>query len=136
MSSMSMRPGWIFQFGEFQLDVSARSLRREKAIVPLSSRAFDVLLYFVQNPGKVLTRDEMLKNVWAGSFVDENSLALRLVAVLAVAAISVAGFYAWKQFHGVPQQTHPPVKSSTPTVARRSIAVLGIRNLSGRPEEG
>jgi DNA-binding winged helix-turn-helix (wHTH) protein/tetratricopeptide (TPR) repeat protein/TolB-like protein len=228
---MSMRPGWIFQFGEFQLDVSARSLRREKAIVPLSSRAFDVLLYFVQNPGKVLTRDEMLKNVWAGSFVDENSLAqsisalrraleekpgdnsyvvtlpgrgyqfvsavqaitpeivapengntvpevmtaahsnssglivqkhtiqtsvvttneekeqlglpapqnravVRLVAVLAVAAISVAGFYAWKQFHGVPQRTHPPVKSSTPTVARRSIAVLGIRNLSGRPEEG
>jgi DNA-binding winged helix-turn-helix (wHTH) protein len=31
-----------------------------------------VLLYFVQNPGKVLTRDELLKNVWAGSFVDEK----------------------------------------------------------------
>jgi DNA-binding winged helix-turn-helix (wHTH) protein len=72
MSSMSMRPGWIFQFGEFQLDVRAHSLRREKAIVPLNSRAFDVLLYFVQNPGKVLTRDELLKNVWAGSFVDEK----------------------------------------------------------------
>src|ERR1700684_4268953 len=75
MSSMSMRPGWIFQFGEFQLDVRARSLRREKAIVPLNSRAFDVLLYLVQNPGKVLTREELLKNVWAESFVDENSLA-------------------------------------------------------------
>src|SRR6202142_3353275 len=75
MSSMSMRPGWIFQFGEFQLDVRAHSLRREKVIVPLNSRAFDVLLYFVQNPGKVLTREELLKNVWAESFVDENSLA-------------------------------------------------------------
>src|SRR3984885_15201617 len=81
MSSMSMRPGWIFQFGEFQLDVSARSLRREKAIVPLSSRAFDVLLYFVQNPGKILTRDELLKNVWAGAFVDENSLAQSISAL-------------------------------------------------------
>src|SRR5580700_836028 len=75
MSSMSMRPGWIFQFGEFQLDVRARSLRREKAIVPLNSRAFDVLLYFVQNPGRVLTREELLKNVWPDTFVDEHNLA-------------------------------------------------------------
>src|ERR1700683_5295135 len=81
MSSMSMRPGWIFQFGEFQLDVSARSLRREKASVPLNRRAFDVLLYFVQNPGKVLTRDELLKNVWAEAFVDENSLAQSISAL-------------------------------------------------------
>jgi|HubBroStandDraft_1064217.scaffolds.fasta_scaffold00322_22 DNA-binding winged helix-turn-helix (wHTH) protein/TolB-like protein len=225
---MSMRPGWIFQFGEFRLDVRARSLRREKAIVPLNSRAFDVLLYFVQNPGKVLTREELLKNVWAESFVDENSLAQsisalrraleekpgdnnyivtlpgrgyqfvspvqvvapenlsivpdaatpssnlpsgfllqkhtmqtsvittneekeqlslpisrswplgRLVAVLAVATASVAGVYAWKQFHRVKQPAQPPVISSTLASAppRRSIAVLGFRNLSGRPEEG
>src|ERR1700683_3776781 len=197
MSSMSMRPGWIFQFGEFQLDVRAHSLRREKVIVPLNSRAFDVLLYFVQNPGKVLTREELLKNVWAESFVDENSLAQsisalrraleekpgdnnfivtlpgrgyqfvspvqvvtsekedaqteeapstskgpsgllfqkqtiqtslittneeqeqlslpgprsrplgRLIVVLAVVAASLAGVYAWKQFHAVPPLTHP-----------------------------
>src|ERR1700678_573341 len=81
MSSMSMRPGWIFQFGEFQLDVRAHSLRREKVIVPLNSRAFDVLLYFVQNPGKVLTRDELIKNVWPDTYVDENSLAQSISAL-------------------------------------------------------
>src|SRR5271169_6505281 len=75
MSSMSMQTGGIFQFGEFQIDARARTLRREDKIVALSFRAFDVLLYFVQNPGKVLSRDELLKNVWADSFVDENSLA-------------------------------------------------------------
>ena len=72
---MSMQTEGIFQFGEFQIDARARTLRREEKIVTLSFRAFDVLLYFVQNPGKVLTRDELLKNVWADSFVDENSLA-------------------------------------------------------------
>ena len=72
---MSLSPGRIFQFGEFQLDVSARSLRRGKKVVPVNSRAFDVLLYLVQNSGNVLTREELLKNVWAESFVDENSLA-------------------------------------------------------------
>jgi eukaryotic-like serine/threonine-protein kinase len=72
---MSMQTGGIFQFGEFRIDARARTLRRKEEIVALSLRAFDVLLYFVQNPGKVLTRDELLKNVWPDSFVDENSLA-------------------------------------------------------------
>src|ERR1700678_43268 len=78
---MSMRPGRIFQFAEFQLDVGARSLRREKTVVTLNSRAFDVLLYLVQNPGKVLSREELLKNVWAEAFVDENSLAQSISAL-------------------------------------------------------
>jgi len=72
---MSMRPGRIFQFGEFQIDALTRTLRREEAIVKLNSRAFDVLLYLVQNPGKVIARDELLKNVWRDACVDESSLA-------------------------------------------------------------
>jgi len=78
---MSLRPERIFQFGEFQVDVRARSLRRGTTIVPLNSRAFDVLLYLVQNSGKLLSREELLKNVWAESFVDENSLAQSISAL-------------------------------------------------------
>jgi len=70
-----MRPGRIFQFGKFQIDAPARTLRREEAIVKLNPRAFDVLLYLVQNPGKALSRDELLKNVWPDACVDESSLA-------------------------------------------------------------
>src|ERR1035438_2180679 len=81
MSSMSMKTEGVFQFGEFQIDARARTLRREKATVTLTFRAFDVLLYFVQNPGRVLTRDELLKNVWTDSFVDENSLAQSVSAL-------------------------------------------------------
>src|ERR1700723_1235474 len=81
MCCMSMISERIFQFGEFQLDARARSLRRDKVTVLLNSRAFDVLLYFVQNPGKVLTREELLKKVWAEAFVDENSLAQSISAL-------------------------------------------------------
>src|SRR5580658_3128003 len=70
-----MKAGEIFQFGEFQIDARARTLRREEEIVALNYRAFDVLLYFAQNPGRALTRDELLKNVWPDTFVDEHSLA-------------------------------------------------------------
>src|SRR5277367_1044716 len=70
-----MKPEGIFKFGEFQVDALARTLRRQEEIVTLNRRAFDVLLCLVQNPGRVLTRDELLKNVWPDTFVDENSLA-------------------------------------------------------------
>jgi DNA-binding winged helix-turn-helix (wHTH) protein len=76
-----MKTAGIFKFGEFQVDALARTLRREKEIVTLNRRAFDVLVYLAQNPGKVVTRDELLKNVWADTFVDENSLAQSISAL-------------------------------------------------------
>jgi len=70
-----MKAEEIFQFGEFQVDARGRTLRREKEIVTLSYRAFDLLLYLAQNPGRALSRDELLKNVWPDTYVDEHSLA-------------------------------------------------------------
>ena len=65
----------ILTFGEFRIDVPARSLLRSSVPIPLNRRAFDVLLYFAQNPGRVVSKEELLKTVWPDSFVDENSLA-------------------------------------------------------------
>jgi eukaryotic-like serine/threonine-protein kinase len=76
-----MKSEGIFRFGGFQVDALARTLRCEEEIVTLNRRAFDVLLYLVQNPGKVLTRNELLKNVWPDTFVDENSLAQSISAL-------------------------------------------------------
>jgi eukaryotic-like serine/threonine-protein kinase len=70
-----MKPGEKFQFGDFQVDPLTRTLRRREGVVTLSRRAFDVLIYLIQNPGRVLSRDELLKSVWPDTFVDENSLA-------------------------------------------------------------
>jgi DNA-binding winged helix-turn-helix (wHTH) protein/TolB-like protein len=76
-----MKEGGIFQFGEFQVDALARTLRRNEETVMLTRRAFEVLLYLVQNPGRVISRDELLKNVWPDTFVDENSLAQSISAL-------------------------------------------------------
>jgi DNA-binding winged helix-turn-helix (wHTH) protein/tetratricopeptide (TPR) repeat protein len=81
MASRSMKPEGIYEFGKFRIEVLARTLRREEKTVTLNRRAFDVLLYLVQNPGRVLTRDELLKNVWPETFVDENSLAQSISAL-------------------------------------------------------
>lgn len=65
----------IFQFGEFQVDPASRSVTRGEETVALGRRAFEVLLYFVSNPGQVLSKQELLENVWPDAFVDENNLA-------------------------------------------------------------
>ncbi|MGA9426100.1 MAG: winged helix-turn-helix domain-containing protein [Terracidiphilus sp.] len=69
-----MKTEGTFEFGAFRVDALARTLRREEEKVALSRRAFDVLLYLVQNSGKVVSRDELLKNIWPDAFVDVNSL--------------------------------------------------------------
>jgi DNA-binding winged helix-turn-helix (wHTH) protein len=69
-----MKADEIFQFGEFRVDPQDRTLRRNDAQVGLNRRAFDVLLYLVRNPGRVITKDELLKHVWPDAFVDENNL--------------------------------------------------------------
>src|SRR5580704_8667518 len=74
MALKPMNPGLIFELGEFQIDPQARVLRREDEVLTLNRRAFDVLLYLVQNSGRVLTRDELVKNFWPDTFVDESSL--------------------------------------------------------------
>jgi len=76
-----MKTEGMYQFGKFRIEALARTLRRDKEIVTLNRRAFDVLLYFVQNPGRVLTRDELLKSVWPDTYVDENSLAQSISAL-------------------------------------------------------
>src|ERR1700735_1223274 len=76
-----MKQDGIYQFGRLRIDALARTLRREKQMGTLSRRAFDLVRHFVQNPGGALTRDELLKNVWADTFVDENSLAQSMSAL-------------------------------------------------------
>jgi DNA-binding winged helix-turn-helix (wHTH) protein/tetratricopeptide (TPR) repeat protein len=64
----------IYRFGEFELSVRARMLSRRGVGIPLPSKTFEVLHYLVANPGRVVTKDELLKGVWPDSFVEESNL--------------------------------------------------------------
>lgn len=65
----------IYEFGNFRLDAGKRLLlRADGAIVPLMPKAFDTLLYLVQNGGKTIEKDEILSSVWSDTIVEENNL--------------------------------------------------------------
>jgi len=64
-----------FAFGEFLLDVAERRLLHNGEVVPLSPKVFDTLLLFVENPGHLLEKDELMRRLWPGTFVGEDTLA-------------------------------------------------------------
>jgi eukaryotic-like serine/threonine-protein kinase len=67
--------------------------------------------------------------------ISRNRPLFTLVAVLAVATVSAAGVYSWKEFHRPRSASAVIGATGSRAASRRSIAVLGFRNLSGRPEE-
>ena len=70
-----------FQVGEFFLDPANRLLRHGEAPVSLSPKAFDALVYLVRNPGRLLTRDELIHALWPDSYVEEGNLSVHIFQV-------------------------------------------------------
>jgi len=63
-----------YSFGQFALDPGRRTLSRASSSIFLTPKAFDILLFLVQNPKRVITREELLQAVWGDVFVEEGSL--------------------------------------------------------------
>ena len=66
---------FLYVFGEFSLDPLRRSFRKNGEEIHLPAKEFDTLLYFIENPGRVLTKDEMMSAIWEDTFVEEGNLA-------------------------------------------------------------
>jgi TolB-like protein/DNA-binding winged helix-turn-helix (wHTH) protein len=66
--------GYLYRFGQFTLDSRMRTLSRAGSPVSLTPKAFDVLLFLVQNPNRLVTKEELLLAVWGDTFVEEGNL--------------------------------------------------------------
>ena len=64
-----------YRFDRFRLDLARQRLCGEGGeTLPVSGRAYDVLLHLLENRDRVVTKDELLKAVWPRTFVEENNL--------------------------------------------------------------
>jgi len=64
-----------YQFGPFRLDAGGRVLYRDGERVALTPKAIDLLIALVAARERPVTKDELLQTVWAGTVVEEGSLA-------------------------------------------------------------
>ena len=64
----------IVSFGEFSVDALARELRRGDAPVHISPKAFDLLLYLLEQRPQALSKQKMLDRIWPNTFISEATL--------------------------------------------------------------
>src|SRR6202453_4584430 len=64
----------LYRFGQFMLDPRTRTLTRADSPVAITPKAFDVLLFLVKNPNRLVTKEELLQAVWGDTFVEEGNL--------------------------------------------------------------
>src|SRR6516164_8476028 len=78
-------------FGPFRLQVARRELLAHGVPVTLGQRAFEILLMLVNRHGQLVTKDELMAEVWPGVVVEENNIQVHISAVRKVLATAGDG---------------------------------------------
>ena len=65
----------VFEFEGYRLDVSKRSLTGPGGEpLKLLPKAFDILTYLIENSSRVVSKDELMSEIWPDTTVEENNL--------------------------------------------------------------
>src|SRR5262249_23921157 len=141
---MPSRTG-VYRFGSFQLDVQERRLLRDGAQVPLRPKAFETLRVLVENAGRLVTKETLLKQVWCAAAVEENNINAN-VSILRKALGEDANGQSYIEtvprlgYRFVAEVRQVTLPQSVPTTnggiapepePPRSVAMLYFENLSG-----
>lgn len=70
----------VYAFADYELDPDRFELRRAGAALAIEPQVFDVLLYLVDHRDRVVTKNELLDNIWGDRFVSESALTSRIKA--------------------------------------------------------
>ena len=144
-----------FLFDDYTLDIERRELRRGRELISVGPQVFDLLVYLLQNRGRVVSKDDLFEAVWLGRVVSESTLTTHINAVrkaigdfgesqTLVRTIPRKGF----RFVGEVTENRNDSAASAPSGRDKvpgapvlslpdkpSIAVLPFQNLSGDPEQ-
>ncbi len=62
------------RFGELTLDLGTRRALRHNRVIELTMKEFELLKYLMEHPREVLTREQILENVWGYDFLGESNV--------------------------------------------------------------
>lgn len=136
-------------FGDSEVDLEARELRRAGRPVELEPRAFDLLALLLERHGEVVSREEMLEAVWPGRVVADSAFnqailkvrravgddgnAQRIVRTVARRGYRFVADVRSIDAEGDTPDAAPakPIRKAQVVVSRRRLAIGGISVLLG-----
>src|SRR5262245_9321424 len=151
----------MFQFEGYTLDIARNSLRVADREIALRRKSFELLRYLVENPDRLVTKEELLKAIWPNVVVTEESLTQCVSEVrqaisdskqAIIATVPRRGYrfaapvsrlmtsIAAASQRALPTAGSPPASPASgpqfqSSVDRPSVAVLPFVNLNGDPQQ-
>jgi DNA-binding winged helix-turn-helix (wHTH) protein/TolB-like protein/Tfp pilus assembly protein PilF len=75
---MSLQTNNIYEFEQFRLDFSEKTLRNGGGLIPIAPKVFDMLCVLVENAGHLIEKDELMQKLWQDRFVEESNLTFSI----------------------------------------------------------
>ena len=121
------------RFGDFELDQDTGELRREGVKVRLQEQPLQILQILLEQPGKVITREDLRKRVWpSDTFVDFDHGINNAIKRLREALVDTAETPHY--IETLPRRGYRFLHALATTTPETSIAVLPFLSLSADPE--
>ncbi len=71
----------VYEFGNFRLNTAERVIESTGRPLSIAPKALDVLIVLVENRGRIVEKEDLMRRIWPDTFVEENNLACN-IAVL------------------------------------------------------
>jgi TolB-like protein len=133
-------------FGPFVLNPEAGTLSRKGVPVPLSYRASLLLAAFLNRPGEVLTKSDLIDAAWQGAAVEEGNLSVQVAALRKllgqspeggdwITTVPRVGYRFAGTLDPVERDSFAPANEEAAFARRPSIAVMPFANVGGEREQ-
>jgi TolB-like protein/tetratricopeptide (TPR) repeat protein len=148
----------IYRFGNYSLDVARQELRHGTELKSVEPKVLDLLLFLIRNRERVVSKDDLITNVWQGRIVSESTLTSRITAlrqaigdtgqdqrlVRTIARKGLRFIGEVREPHdgvgehvpAAPEEPAPSTGKPAPVLPDKpSIVVLPFTNISGDPDQ-
>lgn len=89
-----------YEFGPYRLDPGKRILTRAGETIALTPKATDLLIMLVAHAGQLLDKDELLREIWPDTFVEEANLTQNVFLLRRALGHERAGQSISRRLHG------------------------------------
>jgi DNA-binding response OmpR family regulator len=108
--SLSVEEPSVLEDGDLIVDQGAHRASKSGELLSLTAREFDLLAFFMANPGTAFTREQLMEQVWGWSFGDQSTVTVHVRRLRekiepnpseSVRLVTVWGVgYRWDPTHG------------------------------------